>query len=112
MIREKGIKTIQQGIEFLKSGESLSIFPEGKRSKGHTMGAFKPGSLRLAIKSGVKILPVVIKDSYKLMEANKGKIRPASVEVEFLPPIETKTYKDATTLSKNVEDIIRYKLAQ
>ena len=103
----EGLKAIQEGIDLLKKGESLAVFPEGKRSKGEKMNSFKPGALRMAIKSGVKVAPVVIKGSYKLMEANGGKIKPAAVEIHFLKPINSKKYKDAVRLSNELEELIR-----
>lgn len=104
------VLSINRGIEVLKSGESLCIFPEGKRSKSSEMNLFKPGALRLAIKAGVKVVPVVIDGSYKLMEANNGKVKPASVEITFLPPIDSKKYKDSTQLCEVVEKTIRENL--
>ncbi len=67
------LKAINQAIQNLKLGHSMAIFPEGTRSKGPQVGDFKSGSLRIAIKSGVKVIPVSIKDSYKLI-GKKGKI--------------------------------------
>ena len=61
------LKAINEAIENLKSGHSMAVFPEGTRSKGPQVGDFKAGSLRIAIKSGVKVIPVSIKDSYKLI---------------------------------------------
>lgn len=105
----EGVKSIQKGIEILKSGESLTIFPEGKRSKETMMNEFKPGAFKLAIKSGVKVVPVVIKGSYKIMEANGGKVKPANIEIHFLDPVDSKKYKDAVQLSEKVESLIKEK---
>ena len=69
----KSAEAIVQGIQILKKGYSMVIFPEGTRSKGKK---------------------VTINGSYKLLEANGGKIRPADVEVYFHKPI------DVTNLSK------------
>lgn len=90
----KSAEAIVQGIQILKKGYSMVIFPEGTRSKGKKVAEFKAGSFKLALKSKVKIIPVTINGSYKLLEANGGKIRPADVEVYFHKPI------DVTNLSK------------
>ena len=60
------VKGISQGVQFLKSGQSMIIFPEGTRSPDGEVKAFKPGGLKLATKSGVPIVPVTIKNSKKL----------------------------------------------
>jgi len=106
------VKSIQKGIEVLKSGASLAVFPEGSRSKGEEMGSFKPGALRLAIKSGVKVVPVVINGSYNLMEANGGRVKPADVEIKCLEPLDPKNYKDAVKLTEELESIIKNELQQ
>ena len=67
------LKAINEAIQNLKLGHSMAVFPEGTRSKSSQVGDFKAGSLRIAIKSGVKVIPVSIKDSYKLI-GKRGKI--------------------------------------
>ncbi len=56
----QSLKAIQQAQKTLQSGQSMVIFPEGTRSKKKEMSAFKPGSLKLAQKAQVPILPVAI----------------------------------------------------
>ncbi|NEU06001.1 MULTISPECIES: lysophospholipid acyltransferase family protein [Clostridium] len=67
----EGIKAIQRGTENLKNGQSMLIFPEGTRSKNGQIGEFKKGSLRMAIKSGMPIIPVTVKGTYKIYEGYK-----------------------------------------
>ncbi len=81
---------IIEGIKVLKQGHSLVIFPEGTRSKGDQMGEFKSASFKLATKAGVPIVPVTIDGSYKLMELNHNKIKPAHVKLTIHPAIPTK----------------------
>ena len=54
------LKTMEEGIDLLKKGFSLVIYPEGTRSRGPELGEFKKGSLRLATKSGVPVVPVTL----------------------------------------------------
>ena len=79
----------------------MAVFPEGTRSKSSQVGDFKAGSLRIAIKSGVKVIPVSIKDSYKLI-GKKGKNTPAKVSVHYSEPIDSKTFKDTNELAAEV----------
>ncbi len=104
----QSLKVMNEATEYLKQGYSMVIFPEGTRSKGEAMGEFKAGSLRLAIKAGVPIVPVTIKGSYKLMEENGFAIKPAEVEVVISEPIETKglTKEQANGLNEEVYSII------
>ena len=81
---------IIEGIKTIKAGHSLVIFPEGTRSKSDHMGEFKSASFKLATKPGVPIVPVTIDGSYKIMEQNHNKIKPAHVKITIHPMIETK----------------------
>lgn len=85
---KESIKAINQGVEYLKSGFNMAIFPEGTRSKGGPVGEFKKGSMKLATKSGMTIVPVAINGTYKAREANKfNAIKPANVTVTICKPI-------------------------
>jgi 1-acyl-sn-glycerol-3-phosphate acyltransferase len=101
-------QTITEGIQQLKNGYSLVVFPEGTRSKGGPTGEFKSGSFKLATKSKVKIVPVTIDGSYKLMEANGNKIKPATVKMTVHPPVETAALskEEIAALPETVQNII------
>src|SRR5699024_1808110 len=61
--RRQSLQSIKEGINILKNGHSMVIFPEGTRSKSDAMGEFKAGSMTLATKSGVPIVPITISGS-------------------------------------------------
>jgi 1-acyl-sn-glycerol-3-phosphate acyltransferase len=102
----QNMKVIIDGIEVLKSGYSLVIFPEGTRS--NEIGEFKAGSFKLATKSGVPIVPVTIDGAYKILEKGKKLIYPADVIVTIHPPIYTKDMpkEEANNLHVTVHNII------
>lgn len=85
----QSLSAILDGIEKLKNGSNLVIFPEGTRSKGNKMGEFKKGSLKLATKSNATIVPITIIGSYKILEENK-KITPTDVKIIIHKAIDTK----------------------
>lgn len=108
------LKTMEEGIELLKKGFSLIIYPEGRRSRGPQMAEFKKGSLRLATKSGVPIVPVTLNGTYHVYE-KKGYVQPgAVVDFHIHPAIETKDLSKAEQngLAEKVEDLIRTKLEE
>lgn len=84
----EAIKVIIEGVKYLKEGHSLCIFPEGTRSKNNNVGTFKKGSLKLALKSGVPIVPVTIDGTYRVLEEN-NRLRKAHVIVTVDKPIYT-----------------------
>jgi 1-acyl-sn-glycerol-3-phosphate acyltransferase len=85
----QSITAINQGIEYLKEGYSMVIFPEGTRSGSKEMGEFKAGSFKLATKSGVPIVPVAINGSYNIMGKKSLIVKPAGVKVKILKSIDT-----------------------
>ncbi len=82
-----GLKTILAGIDQMKRGISMCIFPEGTRSKTGEMLPFKEGSLKMAEKTGCAIIPMAITNSAEIFENHFPKIRPAHVILEYGKPI-------------------------
>jgi len=79
---------LNRGIEVLKSGTSMCVFPEGKRNNTGRIEEFKKGSFKLAFKSGVKILPMVLYGTREIYEDNNNMIRDGNVKVRILDPID------------------------
>ena len=106
------VKTINEGVENLKNGYSMLIFPEGTRSRGENLGEFKKGSMKLGIKAGVPIVPIAINGTYKVREANGGKIKAADVDLIVCPPISPKelSKEEQNNLSETIKEIIQKEL--
>lgn len=108
----ESIKAIKQGINNLKQGYSMVIFPEGTRSKDGNLGEFKPGALKLATKSKCRIVPVTINGSKNIMTKGSFIIKPAEVEVIISKPMEIEEGmdKDTKVLTENIRNIIKANL--
>ena len=85
----KAMRSIEIGISEAKEGFPKVIFPEGTRSRSEKMGSFKPGSILLAAKAGITIVPVTINGTYKTYEERK-KLTPAELYLTIHPYIDTK----------------------
>ena len=107
----KSAASIVEGINLLKSGYSMVIFPEGTRSKGQPVAEFKGGSFKLATKSKCLIVPLTINGTYKLLEANHNLIKGADIELIIHTPIDiTKLDKEELdNLPETVHSIISNK---
>ena len=72
------------------------------------MGEFKKGSLRVATKSGVPVIPITINGTWRIFE-EKGYPQKASVDITIHKAIETKNLSkiEMSELSGKVEDIIK-----
>jgi 1-acyl-sn-glycerol-3-phosphate acyltransferase len=89
----KAMREIETGIAEADKGFPKVIFPEGTRSKGEKMGIFKPGSILLAAKAGLTIVPVTINGTWKMWEERK-RIVPTNLELTIHPCIETKNMNE------------------
>jgi 1-acyl-sn-glycerol-3-phosphate acyltransferase len=107
------VKSILEGVQNLKKGYCMAIYPEGTRSKGPEMGEFKKGAMKLALKAGVPIVPVTINGTYKMFETQNGrKTKPVQVDLVISKPIDTKllTKEEQNDLSENIKAIIQQNL--
>ncbi|MCM8818422.1 MAG: 1-acyl-sn-glycerol-3-phosphate acyltransferase [Candidatus Omnitrophica bacterium] len=97
---------LRKGLEILKKGEGIVIFPEGTRSINGIIKDGKPGIGFLAVKSKVPVIPVRIIGTDKALPVNKKFIRIAKVKVFIGKPMyfENGNY---TEISKNIMDVIR-----
>lgn len=89
-IRE-GLKTILRGVEYIKAGFSMAIFPEGTRNKdkeSHTsLLPFHGGSFKLAEKSGVPVVPIAFYNTENCFENHKPFIKAVDVKVRIGEPV-------------------------
>nr|WP_317283543.1 lysophospholipid acyltransferase family protein [uncultured Sellimonas sp.] len=89
---KEGLKTILQAIEYVKSGISICIFPEGTRNKGEELSLldFKEGSFKIAEKSGCPIVPISLNNTAEIFENHFPAIRKTHVVIEYGKPIYIK----------------------
>lgn len=106
--RRQSMKAINQGIENLKKGYSIVVFPEGTRSRGDKLNEFKPGSLRLATKANVPIVPVTINGTYQMLEEGNGRVKGSTISMTIHEPIYPETYQTlkSAELAKELQEII------
>jgi 1-acyl-sn-glycerol-3-phosphate acyltransferase len=84
----KALATINKGIERIRKGGAMIVFPEGTRSKGQGLLPFKSGSLRLATRAGARVVPMAIAGSYEVFEKTR-RVQAVPVRVVFSPAIDT-----------------------
>ena len=91
----------------VESGRSFVIFPEGTRYKGEEGGAgeFKAGAFRIAIKTGVPVVPVAISGARGLFEGHGLRATPGDIRVRILPAIQTAGMSKAE--QKQLPDAVR-----
>jgi 1-acyl-sn-glycerol-3-phosphate acyltransferase len=96
---------MNHAMKILKHGQSLGMFPEGKRSKGHGLGVAKTGAARLAIEAGCPLVLVAVLGSDKFFKQFPHR---AHVHITFLPPLHPKAGETPLALT----DRLMFALAQ
>lgn len=87
---KKGLKTILTGIEKIKSGISICIFPEGTRSRAESdleMLEFHEGSFKLATRTNCPIIPIAFNNTSAIFEKQFPRVKKTHVVMEFCKPI-------------------------
>ncbi len=110
----QGIKVINQVSKEVAGGKIYILFPEGGYTfnNKNTVGEFKPGSFKIALKSKVPIVPVALVDSYKVY--NSFHLGSVQTSVYYLEPILYDEYKNMKTveIAKMVQERISKKISE
>jgi len=85
--KKQALKAIESGVHNIKQGYPMLIFPEGTRSKSVHIGKFKPGSLKIAVRSKAIVVPLTVNGTYKLLE-EKGRVTPGQVSLTIHPAVD------------------------
>jgi 1-acyl-sn-glycerol-3-phosphate acyltransferase len=94
---------LKMGLNLLKNGKVLGLFPEGTRSKNGEIGEGLSGAGFFALKSDAHIVPCAIVGQYK-----KGK----SLKVIFGKPIDFTTLREQKASAKEATQLIMNHIAQ
>ncbi len=109
----EGMKTINEAISRIENDIcSISIYPEGTRSKSANVNQFHYGSFKIATKSHCPIAVVAIKDTYRIHK--RAFFKSTKIYLDIIEVIEYEQYKDMSTqeLSEIVEQKIKDRLEQ
>ena len=93
------------GEEQLKKGNILVIFPEGTRSRTHTMAKAYPGMGMIALRSGVPVVPVAIAGSERILKRFRPRVTISYGEPMILTPKGTKITRE--DIDEATEQVMR-----
>jgi putative phosphoserine phosphatase/1-acylglycerol-3-phosphate O-acyltransferase len=79
-----------------EEGLSLVMAPEGTRSATPRLGAFKKGAFHIAMQAEVPMVPIVLRNVGELMWRGSQVLRPGTIEVCVLPPVDTGDWRRET----------------
>lgn len=99
--KSKALEALEPAVEALRNDISMVVSPEGTRSLTEELGPFKKGAFHMAMQAGVPIVPIVIHNAIDVLPRGASVFRPATVEVEILPPVATQHWS-AETIDEHV----------
>ncbi len=110
--REAALGSVKQAVEYIKTGSSFLVYPEGTRSPDGRMQRFKKGSFVMAIEAGVPIVPVACAGAHRIMKKNSLIIHPGKVTVRFGKPVDVSGYtvEQRNALAEKVHDAVAAEL--
>lgn len=89
---KEGLKVILKAIEYVKSGISICIFPEGTRNKDRenpiSLLPFKEGSFKIASKTCCKIVPMALIGTADILENHFPWIHSTDIKLIYGEPID------------------------
>ena len=112
--RDAALASVKQAVEYMKTGSSFLVYPEGTRSADGRLSRFKKGSFVMAIEAGVPVVPVMCAGAHRVMKKKSLVIHPGKVTVRFGKPIDASAYtiEQRDDLAKAVHDAIAAELPE
>ncbi len=90
------VSSLNRGIDVLKQGMPLVIFPEGGRSPDGHIHEFMSGVAFMAIRARVPVVPVALVGTYELMPMHTYHVRPRPLFLVVGKAICTRDYTPKT----------------
>lgn len=88
------LESMKQAGEYLQSGKSIVVFPEGSRTESGRLEKFKRMPFLLARETGKDIVPIGMSGLYRLMPRGSLLIRPGKVTLRIGEVIRGSKAKD------------------
>ncbi len=104
----KAVQSLNDAAEQIKKGQSVLIYPEGRRTWSADMTEFLKGAFQLAGKAGVKIVPIALINTYEFMDERRMVSKPGKIVFVIGSPVELdeESRKKPLLISAKVRDAI------
>lgn len=86
--RQSAIESLNRSVEDLHKGECVIIFPEGTRSRDGRVQAFRKGAFRLALQTGMPVLPISVAGTDRVQPSDTVDLFPGPIGLHIHEPIE------------------------
>jgi 1-acyl-sn-glycerol-3-phosphate acyltransferase len=87
--KDSARRALEQLRRRLLEGSSVIVFPEGTRRSDGAVAPFRDGAFRLAIESGVDVVPLAVRGTERALPVHSLVFRRTAASVTVLPPLAT-----------------------
>jgi len=98
---EAWAKVAEEGARLMADGVWVIMFPEGTRTPRGSQGAYKSGASRLAVSSGIPIVPIAV-TSGRCWPRKSFLLRPGTIDISIGQPIAS-TGREPDDLMREIE---------
>lgn len=112
---QRSIESMAEVGDFVRKNKlGVWMWPEGSRSHNGQIKRFKKGFVHMALATGLPVLPIITHDADLMWPRDSFKIRPGVMEMEVLPPIDTRHWRadTATEHAAEVRAVLRAALRE
>ena len=85
------MRRLEEAIKRVITGASLLLFAEGTRSPDGQLQTFKRGAFNLAVRTGIRVVPLTIVGSSSVLRKKSFRIVPGTITLILDKPIEPKS---------------------
>lgn len=108
--REKALQSVKEAAETIRKGRSVTLFPEGTRSKDGQLGTFKKGGFALAMDAQVPVVPMALDGGRQILPKGSLLPMPGQFKVAFGTVLHPKDFESREALmaatQKQVEELL------
>ncbi|MDO5664133.1 MAG: lysophospholipid acyltransferase family protein [Bacteroidia bacterium] len=88
------VKTINEAKKKIVNGVSITLFPEGARSRTGKLGRFKRGAYQIAYDLKLPIVPLTLNGPFYVLKRGTFRLKPHKLELVIHKPIPTENLSE------------------
>ena len=85
--KQEAMRSVEEAARTIARGASVLVFGEGTRTTDGKLQPFKRGAFRLAVQSGIPVVPLTINGSYRILPKGSLRVHPGSISLVVDNPI-------------------------